>query len=96
MRAVASAAAFSAVKTIAEFPVGAKFAYRAKDDWRIATIAKIGKEKATLTVCSPTGRTYRLHRVLETEIRIVKNLPTLFSDKEDLWNENLTVYDRRW
>ena len=96
LKAVASVAAFSAVKTVAEFPVGAKFAYRAKDDWRVATIARIGKEKATFTVCSPTGRTYRLYRILETEVKFVKNLPTLMSEKEDEWNENLTGYDRRW
>ncbi len=81
---------------LSDLPIGSRLLYRAKDDWRTATIARFGNEKAVLTVCSPTGRTYRLHRLLETEIVLDGKIPILKIEKQEDWRENFTNYDFRW
>lgn len=83
-------------KTLSELPIGARILYRAKDDWRSAVISRVGTEKATLIVCSPTGRTYRLSRLLEAEIIFDGMIPILKIDKKEDWRENFTTYDLRW
>lgn len=79
-----------------DLPIGSRLLYRSKDDWRSAVISRFGEEKATLIVCSPTGRTYRLSRLLETEIFFDGKFPVLKSGKKDTWRENFTTYDSRW
>ena len=81
---------------LSEFPIGTRLVYRAKNDWRSAVISKFGKEKATLIVCSPTGRTYRLNRLLDAEIVFDGKIPVLKKDTKDKWRENFTTYDLRW
>ena len=83
-------------QNLGELPIGSRVMYRAKKDWRCAVISRFGKEKATLIVCSPTGRTYRLHRLLETEIIFDGKIPILKIETEENWRENLTTYDIRW
>ena len=83
-------------KTIKDLPIGSRLLYRSKSDWRTAAIARHGEEKVTLTICSPTGRTYRLSRMHDTEIIFEKNIPVLRTEYDDHWRDNLTVYDRRW
>jgi len=68
---------------------------RSRTDWRFAAIARIG-ERVVLTVCSPTGRTYRLWRDLTTEVQLEGTIPVLCYETEDTWRENFTVYDQRW
>lgn len=81
---------------LCELPIGSRILYRAKDDWRSAVISRFGKENATLIVCSPTGRTYRLRRLLDAEIIFDGMVPILKVDSEDNWRENFTIYDLRW
>ena len=81
---------------LSELPIGTRLVYRAKNDWRSAVISKFGEEKATLIVCSPTGRTYRLSRLLDAEIIFVGKIPVLKKDAKDDWRENFTTYDLRW
>lgn len=81
---------------LGDLPLGSRLLYRAKSEWRSAAIARFGEEKATLTICSPSGRTYRLSRQLEAEIIFIDNLPVLRSDYPDEWIENYTTYDQRW
>ncbi len=83
-------------KTISEFPIGTRLVYRAKDDWRSAVISKFDKEKATLIVCSPTGRTYRLRRDLDAKIIVDGKIPVLEINSEESWRENFSSYDLRW
>ncbi len=83
-------------KTIKDLPVGSRLLYRSKTEWRSAAIARQNAEKVTLTICSPTGRTYRLSRMQNTEISFEKNIPVLKTEHRDQWHENLTAYDRRW
>ena len=83
-------------RTLSDLPIGARLLYRAKDDWRTAVVSKIEGEKATLIVCSPTGRTYRLRRDLNSQLIIDGSLPVLKVKVKDKWRENFSKYDLRW
>jgi len=82
--------------TLRHLPVGARLLVRSKTDWRSAVVCRFGEEKVTLSVCSPTGRTYRLHRAAETEIIFDGTIPILKIETEENWRENFTKYDFRW
>ncbi len=82
--------------TLRELPIGARLLIRSKTDWRAAVVSQFYEEKATLIVCSPTGRTYRLRRLLELEIIFDGKIPILKSDLEDTWRDNFSKYDVRW
>lgn len=77
-------------------PVGARLLVRSKIDWRVAVISKFDEEKATLIVCSPLGRTYRLRRLLDAEIVFDGKIPILKTETEENWRENFSKYDWRW
>lgn len=82
---------------LGEMFVGARLLVRAKTDWRAATVSRIGETKITLTVCSPLGRTYRLHRTFDCEIIFDGGIPILVcEDTEENWRENFSPYDLRW
>jgi hypothetical protein len=83
-------------KTLGEFPIGARLLVRTKKDWRTAVVSQFYEEKATLIICSPNGRTYRLRRLLEMEIIFDGKIPILKTDLEEDWRENFTKYDFRW
>lgn len=82
--------------TLRELPIGARLLVRSKTDWRSAVVSRQTEEKATLSVCSPTGRTYRLHRNLESEIIFDGFVAILKIESNDTWRENFTKYDFRW
>ncbi len=78
-------------------PIGGRLIVRSKKDWRVAVISRITPEKVTLIVCSPFGRTYRLHRKIDCEIIYDGRIAVLKCDSsEDSWRENFTKYDFRW
>ncbi len=83
-------------KTLKELSVGTRLLYRAKNDWRCAVVSRIGVEKVTLIVCSPTGRTYRLRRLHKTKILVEDKILLLESEVAENWKENFTNYDIRW
>jgi hypothetical protein len=83
-------------KTLGEFPIGSRLLIRSKKDWRTAVVSQFSEEKATLIVCSPSGRTYRLRRNLEVEIVFDGKIPILKIESEENWRENFTKYDFRW
>ncbi len=84
------------LKILKDLPVGSRLLYRAKNDWRCAAISRIGEEKVTLIVCSPTGRTYRLRRLLDAEVIFDGQIFILKSETKENWKENFTSYDIRW
>ena len=69
---------------------------RSRKDWRTAAVSKIVEERVVLTVCSPTGRTYRLRRDMDTPVLVRGKIPILIYDDAENWRENLTRYDCRW
>lgn len=82
--------------TLGELPIGARLLIRSKKDWRSAVVSRLGDEKATLIVCSPSGRTYRLSRLLEAVIIFDGTIPVLKIKADENWRENFTKYDVRW
>ena len=82
--------------TLDSLLIGARLLVRSKKDWRIAVISKITEEKVTLSVCSPTGRNYRLWRKPDAEIVFDGKIPLLKIDLEENWRENFSSYDIRW
>ena len=77
-------------------PIGARLLVRSRKDWRTAAVSKIVEDRVVLTVCSPTGRTYRLQRELDTEIFFEGIIPILKYDLPENWRDNFTPYDHRW
>ena len=69
---------------------------RSRKDWRTAAVSKIVEERVVLTVCSPTGRTYRLRREMDTPVMLEGKIPVLVYDEAENWRENFTPYDLRW
>lgn len=69
---------------------------RSRIDWRFAAVSKVANERIVLTVCSPTGRTYRLRRNMDTAIEIDGHVPVLIHDEKEDWRDNFTRYDVRW
>jgi len=82
--------------TLRELPVGARLLVRSKKDWRSAVVSRFFEDRATLIVCSPTGRCYRLQRILESEIIFDGKIPILKIDLEENWRENFSKYEVRW
>lgn len=77
-------------------PIGARLLVRSKKDWRIAAVSKVVDDKVVLTVCSPTGRTYRLRREPDAEIFFEGVFPILRPDEAENWRDNFSIYDHRW
>ncbi|MFM9903382.1 MAG: hypothetical protein ACKVQJ_02290 [Pyrinomonadaceae bacterium] len=82
--------------TLRQLPTGTRLVVRSKLDWRFAAISKSVDDKIVLTVCSPTGRTYRLRRSLDAPITYEGAIPVLTSDFPEHWRENFSSYDLRW
>lgn len=82
--------------TLRDLPIGARLLIRTKKDWRTAVISQFYTEKATLIVCSPSGRTYRLRRLLEMEIIFDGKIAILKCNLEEDWRDNFSSYDERW
>ncbi len=81
---------------LGELPIGGRLLVRSKKDWRVAAVSRITEEKVTLIVCSPFGRTYRLHRKLDSEIVFDGKIPILKYALEENWRDNFSTYDIRW
>ena len=82
--------------TLESLAVGSRLIVRSRIDWRFAAIAKIVDEKVVLTVCSPSGHTYRLRRELCTTVAMEGMIPVLLYDTADTWHDNFGRYDPRW
>jgi hypothetical protein len=54
--------------TLDKLSIGSRLIVRSRKDWRHAAVAKMTDERVVLTVCSPTGRTYRLRREFDSEV----------------------------
>ncbi|HQZ97584.1 MAG TPA: hypothetical protein PLP21_14780 [Pyrinomonadaceae bacterium] len=75
---------------------GSRLIVRSRTDWRFAAVSKIVEGRVTLTVCSPSGRTYRLRRDLNAELLMEGIIPVLPYDTDDTWRDNFCGYDTRW
>lgn len=82
--------------TLDQLPTGSRLIVRSKTDWRFAAVSKIVDERIVITVCSPTGRTYRLRRKMDAEVFMEGLIPVLAGDEPDEWRDNFGTYDLRW
>jgi hypothetical protein len=83
--------------TLGELPVGARLVLRCRKDWREAVVSQFYEDKAVLTVCSASGKTYRLRRSIDLQIAVDGKIPVLAENCEELeWRENILRYDSRW
>ena len=82
--------------TLASLAVGTRLLVRSRVDWRFAAVSRVSDDRIVLTVCSPTGRTYRLRREMDAQIEMEGTIPILPHDKAEDWRENFSRYDHRW
>ena len=82
--------------TLDQLAVGTRLMVRSKLDWRFAAVSKSVEDKIVLTVCSPTGRTYRLRRDLDSTVTYEGSIPILTTDYPEHWRDNFSPYDVRW
>jgi hypothetical protein len=84
------------VLTLADLPLGGRLLVRSRNDWRTAVVALITNEKITISISSPKGRTYRIHRLPEQLLRIEQSFFLMDRGSEEEWRPNFAVYDARW
>ena len=84
------------VSTLADLPVGSRLLVRSRTDWRTAVVASTSEEKVMISVSSPTGRTYRIHRIPDQPLRIENGLLLMDRDVTEAWRTNFALYDIRW
>jgi hypothetical protein len=77
-------------------PLGARLVLRCRKDWRTATVVRIELEKITLSVSSPTGRTYRMSRPPDAPLTFAGSIPLLGDAAASCWRAGLARYDVRW
>jgi hypothetical protein len=82
--------------TLADMSIGSRLVVRSRRDWRHAAVSKIADERVVLTVCSPTGRTYRLRREFDCEVIVKDTVAILTHEDDENWRGNFTSYDLRW
>jgi hypothetical protein len=82
--------------TLDKLSVGARLMVRSRVDWRFAAISKVVDETIVLTVCSPSGHTYRLRREKDCELLFEGRIPVLPHLETDSWHDNFASYDPRW
>jgi hypothetical protein len=82
--------------TLAALPLGAHLVLRCRKDWRTATIVRIELDKITLSVSSPTGRTYRMRRPPDAPLTFTGSIPLLGDTASSCWRAQLARYDVRW
>jgi hypothetical protein len=79
--------------TLAALPVGARLILRCRKDWRDATVIAVSIEGITLSVGSPSGRTYRVRRPPDSLLSLEGSIPVL---GEGSWRGGFARYDSRW
>lgn len=89
-------AAKNQLTTLDQLAVGTRLVVRSRRDWRYAAVSKVVDERVVLTVCSPTGRTYRLRREMDARIVLEGKIPVLVYEDAENWRENFGAYDTRW
>ena len=93
---LASSAVQTPPDTLAQLPLGARLILRCRKDWRMAAVAAIECEQITLTVCSPTGHTYRVRRPASAPLALEGHIPILSDRAHAGWRVSLARYDARW
>lgn len=91
-----SSPAIAPAATLATLPLGAHLVVRCRKDWRTATVVALAIDQITLSVSSPTGRTYRLRRPPDALLTFDGHVPLLGATAASCWRAGLARYDVRW
>jgi len=91
-----SSTAIDTAATLAMLPLGAHLVLRCRKDWRTATVVALALDQITLSVSSPTGRTYRLRRPASAPLTFDGHIPLLGATAASCWRAGLVRYDVRW
>lgn len=83
----------NATLSLASLPIGSRLILRCRKDWRDATVTAIALEAITLSVCSPSGHTYRVRRPPDSLLIWDGSIPVL---GEGSWRVGFARYDLRW
>ena len=94
--AIEAPAAATTTTTLGSLPLGSHLILRCRKDWRTATVIRIELEKITLSVSSPTGRTYRMRRPSDSPLTFDGYVPLLGQTPASCWRAGLARYDVRW
>jgi hypothetical protein len=86
----------AAAITLGSLPVGAHLVLRCRKDWRTATVVAVELDRVTLSVSSPTGRTYRMRRPPDAPLTFDGHIPLLGQPPASSWRAALARYDVRW
>jgi hypothetical protein len=85
------------VLALSALPVGSRLIIRCRADWRVATVTGNSQARVTLSVGSPSGRTYRVRRSPETPLTLEGPIPVLGdAGPAANWRANFARYDARW
>lgn len=84
------------VTTLGQMPLGSRLLFRAREDWRLASITRVSEEMIFLSVISPSGRSYRVRRQPTIEVGHRDSLYFLNSDEFQFTSDALAMYDVRW
>ena len=79
--------------TLAALPIGARLVLRCRADWRDATVVSVTMDTVTLSVGSPTGRTYPVRRSPDAVLSLDGSIPVLGQGE---WRVGFVQYDARW
>jgi hypothetical protein len=82
--------------TLAQLPLGARLILRCRKDWRTAVVAARALDSITLSVCSPSGHTYRVRRPPAAALSFDGHIPILSERDHACWRAALARYDMRW
>ncbi|MFL6208340.1 MAG: hypothetical protein ACJ74W_05790 [Pyrinomonadaceae bacterium] len=82
--------------TLAQLPLGARLILRCRKDWRMASVAAVALDAVTLSVCSPSGHTYRVRRPAAAALTFDGNIPILSDHECAGWRITFARYDVRW
>ncbi|MDQ1560350.1 MAG: hypothetical protein QOD32_3410 [Pyrinomonadaceae bacterium] len=84
--------------TLDSLPLGAHLVLCCRKDWRTATVVRVELDKITLSVNSPTGRTYRMRRPPDAPLAFDGHIPLLpgAGRSNPCWRTALARYDVRW
>jgi hypothetical protein len=59
-------------------------------------VSRVADDRIVLTICSPSGRTYRIRRDVNCELIFEGRIPILKYDPVENWRDNFSRYDHRW
>ena len=83
--------------TLASLPTGARLILRCRRDWRDATVVAVAPDRITLSVGSPSGRTYRVRRPPDSPLSLDGHVPVLGEcPPARSWRAGFVRYDARW